>query len=104
MPTTIKHDKEDFTFYVKQDDFPEFAVCEGNMQYLVDAYTNPEKIDPNYSLFLTFRVTEKGKYLILERSSRGQDETLMKLTPKAAKKWALTIEKVHGKLLRSYAP
>jgi len=47
-------------------------------------------------------VTEVGRSLILEHSSLGRTEVLLKLSKGAAKKLAEHVERVHGQRIRAY--
>ena len=102
MKVEIRHNKDDFTFEIKQDGYPAFDICEGDLGYLVDVFINPTSIDPQLSLFETFRVTVHQRSLILERSSRGESQTLLKLSKSAASKWAERVTCAFGTIFNSY--
>jgi hypothetical protein len=98
------YDEDNWSFRIQQGEYPEFTIGEGNMQYLLNVFLNPTKIDEKVSLFNIFYVTEEKQSLILERSNCGVTEVLLKFSKAAAKRWAEQIDLTYGDIIRSYAP
>lgn len=103
MKVNITHSKDNFLFTIQQDGLPLFQVCEGYMVLLVDAFADLTTVDPQSSLFETFRVTVEGDSVILKHSLRGAETRLLSLSNSSATKWAEGVMSVFGPVITSYS-
>lgn len=100
---SVTYNADTFSFNICQG-ARSFRVSEGYLGRILFAFSRPDEIDPNCTLFKTFRVTVDGEYLILSSSSSGQEvRELLKLSHSAAKRWSDQVTCVYGEVINSYS-